>query len=305
MNDVQKRAERSGTVRIGDRTVHRMSFGAMRLAGRDVWGPPADRANAVRVARRAVELGVDHIDTADSYAFGVTEEILREALHPYPDDLLIATKAGQAQVRPGVWEPLGRPAYLRQQCEASLRRLGRERIDLFYLHRVDPRVPFDEQVGTMRELQDEGKIAHFGLSSVTVDQIESARKIIDVAAVQNMFNVVARAGEDVLEHCERERIPFVAWFPIMSGDLARADHLVAEVAADLDATPAQVALAWLLARSPVICPIPGTSSIAHLEENVAASTLRLSAEHLSRLASSQLTDDELAALAAVGSAPKS
>jgi aryl-alcohol dehydrogenase-like predicted oxidoreductase len=302
MNDIQKRIERSGTVRIGDRTIHRMSFGAMRLADKDIWGPPADRANAVRVARRAVELGVDHIDTADSYAFGVTEEILREALHPYPDHLLIATKAGQVQVRPGVWEPLGRPSYLRQQCEASLRRLGQERIDLFYLHRVDPQVPFEEQVGTMRELQGEGKIAHFGLSSVTVGQIESAREIIDVAAVQNMFNLAARVGEDVLVHCERERIPFVAWFPIMNGDLARADHVVADVAAELDATPAQIALAWLLARSEMICPIPGTSSIAHLEENVAASTLRLTDEHLSHLATLRLTDDELAALAAVGSA---
>lgn len=302
MTDVQQQIDESGTVRIGDRTVNRLSFGAMRLADKEIWGPPADRGNAVRVARRAVELGVNHIDTADSYAFGVTEEILREALHPYPDDLLIATKAGQAQVRPGVWEPVGRPAYLRQQCEASLRRLRTDRIDLFYLHRVDPLVPFDDQIGAMRELQDEGKIAHFGLSSVTVDQIESAQKIIDVTAVQNIFNVAARVGEDVLEHCERERIPFIAWFPIMSGELALANSIVADVAAELNATPAQVALAWLLNRSSVLCPIPGTSSIAHLEENVAASALRLTDDHLARLAPLRLAEDELAQLLAAGSA---
>ncbi|PJF01561.1 oxidoreductase [Streptomyces carminius] len=302
MTDGQKRIERSGTVRIGDRTVHRMSFGAMRLADKEIWGPPADRENSIRVARRAVDLGIDHIDTADSYAFGVTEEILREALHPYPDDLLIATKAGQTQVRPGEWAPVGRPSYLRQQCEASLRRLRVERIGLFYLHRVDPQVPFDDQLGAMKELQEEGKIAHFGLSSVTVEQIEQARRVIDVAAVQNIFNVAARMGEDVLDHCEQERIPFVAWFPILSGGLAAPEGVVAEVAAELDSTPAQVALAWLLARSDVLCPIPGTSSIAHLEENVAASSLRLSDDHLARLAALRLPEDQLAQLAAVGSA---
>ncbi|WP_103964788.1 aldo/keto reductase [Nonomuraea solani] len=260
-----------------------MSFGAMRLSDADIWGPPADRGHAVRVARRAVELGVDHIDTADSYAFGVTEEILREALYPYPDELLIATKAGQAQVRRREWEAVGRPAYLRQQCEASLRRLNADRIGLFYLHRIDPLVPFEDQLGAMKELQDEGKIAHFGLSTVTVEQIEAARTIIEVAAVQNLFNLAHRAGEDVLGHCEKERIPYVAWFPIMNGELARAEGVVAEVAADTESTPAQVALAWLLARSGVICPIPGTSSIDHLEQNVAASALRLTDEQLARL----------------------
>ncbi|MEV0385723.1 aldo/keto reductase [Nonomuraea sp. NPDC050643] len=260
-----------------------MSFGAMRLSDADIWGPPADRDRAVQVARRAVELGVDHIDTADSYAFGVTEDILREALHPYPDHLLIATKAGQAQVRPREWEAVGRPAYLRQQCEASLRRLNVDRIGLFYLHRIDPLVPFEDQLGAMKELQDDGKIAHFGLSTVTVEQIESARAIIDVAAVQNLFNVANRIGEDVLDHCERERIPFVAWFPIMNGELARAGGVVAEVAAETGSTPAQVALAWLLARSDVMCPIPGTSSIGHLEQNVAASALRLTDEQIARL----------------------
>ncbi|WPB94330.1 aldo/keto reductase [Streptomyces malaysiensis] len=300
--DIQQRIEQSGTVQIGDRTVHRMSFGAMRLADADIWGPPADRDNSVRVARRAVELGVDHIDTADSYAFGVTEEILREALHPYPDDLLIATKVGQTQVRPRVWEPVGRPSYLRQQCEASLRRLGVDRIGLLYLHRVDPKVPFEDQIGVMRELHDEGKIAHFGLSSVTVEQIETARAIIDVAAVQNIFSVAARIGEEVLAYCEREGIPFVSWFPILSGALATPGGVIAEVAMETESTPAQVALAWLLARSKMICPIPGTSSVTHLEENVAASALRLTDDQITRLTMAQLPEDELAQLLTSGSA---
>ncbi|MGW4030605.1 aldo/keto reductase [Streptomyces sp. NPDC004838] len=300
--DVHQHIEQSGTVRIGDRTVHRMSFGAMRLADADIWGPPADRDNAVRVARRAVELGVDHIDTADCYAFGVTEEILREALHPYPDDLLIATKAGQTHIRPREWAPVGRPSYLRQQCEASLRRLGVDRIGLFYLHRIDPQVPFEDQIGVMRELQEEGKIAHFGLSSVTVEEIESARAIIDVAAVQNIFSVAARIGEEVVGYCEREGIPFVSWFPILSGALAAPGGVIAEVATETESTPAQVALAWLLARSKMICPIPGTSSVAHLEENVAASALRLTDDQLARLAGAQLPEEQLAQFLALGTA---
>lgn len=298
----QQQIERPDTIRIGDRTVRRLSFGAMRLAGADIWGPPADRERSIRVARRAVELGVNHIDTADSYAFGVTEEILREALHPYPDDVLIATKAGQTHVRPGQWEPVGRPAYLRQQCEASLRRLGVERIGLFYLHRIDPAVPFADQIGTMKELRNEGKIAHFGLSSVTVAEIESARKIIDVAAVQNLFNVAVRPDEDVIDYCERESIPFVAWFPVLSGALAAAEGVVADVAKEADATPAQVALAWLLARSEVMCPIPGTSSVAHLEENVAAASLRLTGDQFTRLEGARLPDDQAARFLRAGSA---
>lgn len=271
------------TVRLGGRLVRRLAFGAMRLAGPGIWGPPADRAHAVRLVRRAVELGVDHIDTADTYGFGVVEDILREALHPYPAHLLIATKVGQVQPRPGEWEPIGRPAFLRHQVEMSLRRLGVDRIDLLYLHRVDPDVPFADQVGTMKELQEEGKIAHFGLSEVGVGQIEAARAVIDVAAVQNRYNLATRGWDDALAHCTRERIPFVAWFPVMRGALARPGGVAAEVAARTGATPAQVALAWLLARSDVLCPIPGTSSVAHLEENVAAARLRLSDEQCALL----------------------
>ncbi|MFD4669626.1 aldo/keto reductase [Lentzea sp. NPDC058450] len=274
---------RTSTVELGGRTVSRMAFGAMRMADPAIWGPPTDRDHSIALARRAVELGVDHIDTADSYGMGVVEDLLREALHPYPEHLLIATKIGQVQPRPGEWVPVGHPALLRHQCEMSLRRLGVDRIGLLYLHRVDPAVPFDDQLGTMKELRDEGKIAHFGLSEVDVAQIEHARTIIDVAAVQNIYNLTTRHWDPVVEHCARERIPFVPWFPVMNGALAQPGGVAAEVAAATEATPAQVALAWLLARSEVICPIPGTSSIAHLEENVRAASLRLTDEQVDRL----------------------
>ncbi len=283
MDDTRTVTGPSDTVELGDKTVSRLAFGAMRLADPRIWGPPADRDHSVRLARRAVELGVDHIDTADSYGLGTVEDILREALHPYPEHLLVATKVGQVQPRPLEWVPVGHPAFLRHQCEMSLRRLGVDRIELLYLHRVDPDVPLAEQVGTMKELQDEGKIEHVGLSEVGVEQIEAAREIVDVAAVQNIYNLTTRGWEGVVDHCTRERIPFVAWYPVGSGALAQPGGVAAEVAAENGSTPAQVALAWLLARSDVICPIPGTSSLAHLEENVAAASLRLTDEQVARL----------------------
>lgn len=286
--DQTRRASRDvpDKVWLADRPVRRMAFGAMRLAGPGIWGPPTDRDHSIRLARRAVELGVDHIDTADAYGFGVVEDILREALHPYPDRLLLATKVGQVQPRPGAWAPVGRPAFLRHQCEMSLRRLGVDRIDLLYLHRVDPDVPFADQIGTMKELRDEGKIAHVGLSEVAVEQIEAARAVVDVAAVQNIYNLTTRTWDEVLTYCTRERIPVVAWFPVMNGALARPSGVAAQVAAETGSTPAQVALAWLLARSDMLCPIPGTSSLSHLEENVAAASLRLTGEQIARLTAS-------------------
>jgi pyridoxine 4-dehydrogenase len=267
----------------GDLTVHRMGFGAMRLTGPLIWGPPADRDGAIAVARRAVELGVNFIDTADSYGPGANEELLAEALWPYPQGLVIGTKAGQSRPSAREWRPLGRPEYLRQQAELSLRRLRLERIDLFQLHRIDPKVPADEQFGALKQLQDEGKIRHIGLSEVTVEQLQQARRQIDVVSVQNLYNVSDRNHEPVLEYCAREGIAFIPWLPIARGDLATANGPLATVAEQLGATPAQVALAWLLKRSPVTVPIPGTSSIAHLEENVAAAELELSDEQFAQL----------------------
>lgn len=287
------------TLEVTGRMVARLGFGAMRLAGPRIWGPPTDRAHSVRLARRAVECGVQHIDTADSYGLGVVEEILREALHPYPEHLLIATKIGQVQPRPGEWVPVGHPAFLRHQCEMSLRRLGVDRIELLYLHRIDPTVPFLDQLGALKELQDEGKTAHIGLSEVGLDQITAARGLIEIAAVQNIYNLTARTWDDVVDHCTREHIPFVPWSPVRNGALAHPGNgastatidttattvagTAAEIAAETGSTPAQVALAWLLARSPVMCPIPGTSSIAHLDQNLAAATLRLTHQQVTTL----------------------
>lgn len=262
------------TLSLSGMPVHRMGFGAMRLRGR-----PADaRAEAIGVARRAVELGVNFLDTADAYDLGGNEELLAEALHPYPPGLVIGTKAGQAHPG-GEWIPLGRPEYLRQQAELSLRRLRVERLDLLQLHRVDPQVPLADQIGALRRLQDEGKVRHIGLSEVTVEQITAAEEITPVTTVQNRYNLTDRASEPVLEYCERRGIAFLPWLPI--APLTRAaDGPVAEIAARLDATPAQVALAWLLHRSPVMLPIPGTGSRRHLEENVAATSLTLDADTL-------------------------
>ncbi len=263
----------------GDLPVHRLGFGAMRLTG-----PPAqlDRPTAVAIARRAVELGVTFIDTADSYDFGENEELLAEALHPYPADVVIATKGGHVNLG-SEWIPLGRPEYLRQQAELSLRRLRLDRIDLYQLHRIDPAVPLADQIGALRRLQDEGKVRHVGLSEVTVDQLVEAERITPIASVQNRYNITDRRYEDVLAYCERRGIAFVPWLPIARVRTGDAADPITAVAGRLGATRTQVALAWLLHRSPVIVPIPGTSSRAHLEENVAAANVPLTSADLTRL----------------------
>jgi pyridoxine 4-dehydrogenase len=272
-------AHESGTFDIAGRTIHRLGFGAMRLTGPGIWGEPADRAEAVKVLRRAVELGVDFIDTADAYGPYVSEDIIREALHPYPEQLLIATKAGFVRPGPGVWVPVGRPEYLRQEVEMSLRRLGLERIDLLQLHRIDPKVALEEQIGVLKEMQDEGKIAAIGLSEVTVEQIEQARAIADIATVQNQYNLTDRKSGDVLDYCIREGLGFIPWNPIAIGELAQPGGIADDLAKKHDATPAQVALAWLLGRAQVMLPIPGTSRVAHLEENLGAADLYTRLSH--------------------------
>jgi pyridoxine 4-dehydrogenase len=267
----------------GDLEVRRMGFGAMRLTGEGIWGPPEDPETAKAVLRRAVELGVDFIDTADSYGPDVSEELIAEALHPYPGGLAIATKGGLTRSGPNQWSPDCRPEHLREACEGSLRRLRLERIDLYQLHTVDPEVPFEESVGALVELRDEGKIAHIGLSNVNVDQLARAREIVPIVSVQNRFSLDDRESEPVLDECEVHGIAFIPWFPLAAGGLA-ADGLIARIGADHQATPFQVALAWLLARSPVMLPIPGTSSTEHLAENVAAAGLKLSQEEFEQLA---------------------
>lgn len=275
--------EASDTLAIGEHTVHRLGYGAMQITGEGVWGEPSDRQECVRVLRRAVELGVDFIDTADSYGPNVSEEIISEALSPYGEELLIATKAGLTRTGPSKWVPVGRPAYLRQQCEMSLRRLRLERIELFQLHRIDNQVPAEEQFGVLRDLRDEGKVGSVGLSEVSVEEIKAARKVVPVATVQNLYNLTERKSEDVLDYCETEGIGFIPWFPIASGELAKPGGPVDEVAKATGGSPSQVALAWLLARSPVTLPIPGTSTVAHLEENCAAAELKLSGEQVAQL----------------------
>ncbi len=262
------------TFTIAGQEVHRLGYGSMRLTGPGIWGYPADPDNAVRVLRRAVELGVDFIDTADSYGPEVAEELIARALHPY-GSVRVATKAGLLRTGPDQWVPCGRPAYLRQQCELSLRRLGVESLDLFQLHRVDPTVPAEEQYGLLAALLDEGKVRAVGLSEVSVDQVREAREIVPIATVQNLYNVTNRASEDVLAYCEAEGLGFIPWFPVAAGELARPGGALDDVASRAGASVAQVSLAWLLARSPVMLPIPGTSSIAHLEENCAAENLEL------------------------------
>jgi pyridoxine 4-dehydrogenase len=264
------------TRRLGALEVTRIGFGTMQLTGPGVWGPPADRDMAVAVLRRAVDRGVTLIDTADSYGPDVVEELIREALHPYPVDLTIATKAGLIRSGPDQWEPCGRPDHLRRQCEGSLRRLGVDRIDLFQLHRIDPAVPADEQFGALAELRAAGKVAEVGLSEVTVDQIEQAGRVVPVVSVQNLYNLAQRSADDVVDHCDRRGIGFIPWFPLASGRLAEVGGPLDTVAREVGATPSQVSLAWLLRRAPVMLPIPGTSSIDHLEENCAAGTLVLS-----------------------------
>lgn len=268
--------DQSGTCTLGSLVVHRLGFGTMQLTGPGVWGPPVDRDAAVAVLRRAVELGVDLFDTADSYGPNVAEELIREALHPYPESLRIATKAGLTRGGPGQWAPCGRPEHLRRQCEGSLERLGVDRIDLFQLHRVDPAVPAEDQFETLRELREEGKVAEVGLSEVRIDQIEAALRIVPVVSVQNEYNIANRASDDVLEYCTKNHIGFIPWFPLANGRLSRPEGPLDRVASELGTTTAQVSLAWLLRRSPVMIPIPGTSSRAHLEENCAAATMVLS-----------------------------
>jgi aryl-alcohol dehydrogenase-like predicted oxidoreductase len=285
----QSVAGASGTFAIGgDLTVNRLGFGAMRLTGSGVWGPPADPDECIRVLRRAVELGVNFIDTADSYGPHVSEELIREALHPYPDDVVVATKAGLLRTGPDQWPVLGYPPYLRQECETSLRRLGVDRIDLFQLHRIDDKYPAEDQLGELVALQQEGKIRHIGLSEVDVDQLRAAQKTATIVSVQNMYNLTSRGAEPLLDACEADGIGFIPWFPLAAGPLAAPDGPLQRMAADHRASPSQLALAWLLKRSPVMLPIPGTSKVAHLEENVAAAGIELSYEEfdtLSRAAS--------------------
>ena len=282
-------AAASGTVLLGgDLPVTRMGYGAMRLTGEGVWGEPADRDHAIAVLRRAVELGVDLIDTADSYGPFVAEDLIREALHTGRGDdpyggVTIATKAGLVRTGPGEWHPLGRPEYLRSACEMSLRRLAVERIDLFQLHRIDPAVPAAEQFGVLADLQREGKVRHLGLSEVSVAELEDARSQLAVASVQNRYNLTERGSEDVLEVCAAADIAFLPWFPVAVGTLARPGGPLDAMASTIGATPAQLALAWLLHRSPVMVPIPGTSSLEHLEENVAAAVLELTPEQMAAL----------------------
>ena len=266
----------SATIDLKDLgTVQRLGFGAMRIVGDGVWGEPADRAAAVAVVRRAVELGVDFIDTADSYGPNISEEIIAEALHPYKDGLRIATKVGFTRTGPNKWVPVGRPEYLRQQTELSLRKLKVDTIDLLQLHRIDPKVDAEEQFGVLRELQDEGKVRALGLSQVSVAELQAAGKHFTVSTVQNRYNLTDRSSEDVLRYSEENGIGFIPWAPISAGELAQPGGPLDEAATRLDATTSQVALAWLLRRSPVMMPIPGTGSVSHLEENIAAAGITL------------------------------
>jgi pyridoxine 4-dehydrogenase len=283
---MSKERPNAGTFALDGLTVNRMGFGAMRLTGEGVWGEPEDPEEARAVLRRAVELGVNFIDTADSYGPEVSERLIGETLYPYPEDLVVATKGGFVRPGPGQWETDGRPEHLREACEGSLKRLKVERIDLYQLHRIDPKVPSEEQLGVLAELKEEGKIRHVGLSEVGVEDIERAREIVPIVTVQNRYNLTDRGSEDVLDFCERAGIGFIPWFPLATGNLARPGGPLDEIAARHDATPGQVALAWLLAKSPVMLPIPGTSSVEHLEENVGTAKLRLSDEELATLSGS-------------------
>lgn len=283
-NDLSIDVAAAGTFDIKDLgTVRRLGFGAMRITGPGIWGEPADREAARAVVRRAVELGVDFIDTADSYGPAVSEEIIAEALHPYPAGLRIATKAGLARTGPNGWHPLGRPEYLRQQVELSLRRLKVDVIDLFQLHRIDPAVPADDQFGLLKQLQDEGKVRALGLSQVSVEEVKAAQRVFPVATVQNRFNLTDRSSADVLDYSTAEGIGFIPWAPVSAGELARPGGPVDTIARELGATPAQVALAWVLQASPVMLPIPGTGSIPHLEDNLRAATVTLPAAAVAEL----------------------
>jgi pyridoxine 4-dehydrogenase len=286
MTDLDLPAADSGTITIGgDLTVRRLGFGAMRVTGDGIWGPPADRDEAIAVLRRALELGVNFIDTADSYGPEVSEELIADALHPYPEDLVIASKAGLVRPGPGVWEPDGRPEHIRASCNGTMKRLQVDHIDLYQFHRPDPKVPIEESMGAMLDLQQEGKVRHIGVSNVDRDQLDRARAVAPVVSVQNRYNPTDRGSEWAVEECERTGLAFLPWAPIGGG---REDSdVVAEVAAAHEATPRQVVLAWLLARSPAMLPIPGTGSVDHLVSNVAAAGL-------------ELTDDQVSAISALG-----
>ena len=272
---------------LGVLNVQRLGFGTMQLTGPGVWGPPRDHHGAIKVLRRSVELGVNLIDTADSYGPNVAEELIREALYPYPATLTIATKAGFTRTGPNKWRESGSPDYLRHQCEGSLRRLGVDVIDLFQLHRIDPRVDADEQFGLLKALRDEGKVREVGLSEASVDQISAARQVVPLVSVQNLFNIAQRQADDVVDYCEQHQIGFIPWFPLGSGKLSGAVGPLDHIALKLGATVPQICLAWLLRRSPVMLPIPGTSSLEHLEENCDASNVSLSDEAYRELTESR------------------
>ena len=278
----------------GDLEVRRLGFGAMRITGDGIWGPPDDPEEAKRLLRRVVDVGVNLIDTADSYGPEVSENLIAEALHPYPDGLVIATKGGMRRTGPGEWPLDARPERLKQCCADSLRRLRLERIDLYQLHAPDPKVPFEDSVGALKELQDEGKIRHVGISNVSLEQLEQARVLVDVVTVQNRYNLTDRSSENVLDACDQAGIGFIPWFPLAVGSLAEAGGALEEVAHAHDATPAQVALTWILAQNPTHVPIPGTTKLHRLEENLAAATLTLPADELARL------EDAAAAVQVVG-----
>ena len=278
-------AAKSGTFRIGgDLPVHRLGFGAMRVTGDGIWGPPKDRRECIAVLRRAIDLGVNFIDTAESYGPHVSEELIAEALHPYADGVVIATKGGLDRPGPNKWDPNGRPERLREELEGSLRRLRLDRIDLWQLHRIDPNVPEDEQFGAIQQFVRDGKVRYVGLSETDVDAIQRAQKFFPVATVQNRYNVADRAWESVVEFCERENIGFIPWFPLQTGKLSKQQGgALDEIARTHKATPSQIALGWLLKRSKVMLPIPGTSKVNHLEENMGAAAVELTGEEFARL----------------------
>jgi len=284
-------ASQGGTFNIGrDLPVHRLGFGAMRLTGKGIWGEPANHDESILVLRRAVELGITLIDTADSYGPDVAERLIAEALYPYPSELVIATKAGFQRPGPGQWEEDGRPEHLRDACEGSLRRLKLDRIDLYQLHRIDPKVPVEDQIGTLLDLQQQEKIRHIGLSEVTVDQVKTVRRMATVVTVQNRYNLADRQSEDVLDYCAHENIGFIPWFPLASGEFIKAGGPVSGLAAQLGATAPQLALAWLLKKSPVMLPIPGTSRVEHLDENTRAAALQLDDSTMEKLNSMPLNE---------------
>ncbi len=276
----------SGTFFLGgDLPIYRLGFGAMRITGPGIWGDPKNPQEARAILRRVVEMGINFIDTADSYGPEVSENLIAEALYPYPSHLIIATKGGLTRQGPDQWAPVGRPEYLRQCVEMSLRRLKLERIDLYQLHRIDPKVPAEESLGALKDLQQQGKIRYIGLSEVSVEEIQQAQKMVDVVSVQNLYNLSNRQSEAVVHYCEMHHMAFIPWFPIASGELARPGSKLDRLAKLKNATPAQIAIAWLLKRSPVIVPIPGTSSMAHLEENTAAAALELTDQEFNQLES--------------------